>query len=119
VGGVARRFWVTERGGEQPPDVADGERDQPRVGGRPVVWPGRRRGLGVSAVPELGGGHGADREGGHDQDGVPEDSGVEAGLALVQPEAVLAEFEIFLSRPLLIPVKKKSSLAFRVHPGRY
>ena len=23
------------------------------------------------------------------------------------------------SRPLLIPVKKKSSLAFRVHPGRY
>jgi hypothetical protein len=48
-----------------------------------------------------------------------EDRGIEAGLALVQPEAVLAELEILLSQPLLIPVKKKSSLAFRVHPGRY
>jgi hypothetical protein len=47
------------------------------------------------------------------------DGGVEPGLALVKAEAVLAEGEIFFSRPLLIPVKKKSSLAFRVHPGRY
>jgi len=47
------------------------------------------------------------------------DRGVEPGLALVEPEAVLRECEIFFSRPLLIPVKKKSSLAFRVHPGRY
>jgi len=50
---------------------------------------------------------------------VPRDRGVEADLGLVEPEAVLPELETFFSRPLLIPVKKKSSLAFRVHPGRY
>jgi hypothetical protein len=47
------------------------------------------------------------------------DRGVEAGLALVEAETILAEREIFFSQPPLIPVKKKSSLAFRVHPGRY
>jgi hypothetical protein len=41
-----------------------------------------------------GGGDGADGQGGHDQHGVAEDRGVQAGLALVQPEAVLAEFGI-------------------------
>jgi hypothetical protein len=50
---------------------------------------------------------------------VAEDRGVEPDLALVQAEAVLPELEILFSQPLLIPVKKKSSLAFRVHPGRY
>jgi len=50
---------------------------------------------------------------------VAQDRGIQPDLRLVEPEAVLAELEIFFSRPLLIPVKKKSSLAFRVHPGRY
>ena len=75
--------------------------------------------LGTGAAAEQGGGDGADREGGHDQHDVAQDRGVEPRLALVQAEAVFPEFEIFFSRPPLIPVKKKSSLAFRVHPGRY
>jgi len=50
---------------------------------------------------------------------VAADRGVEPRLALVQAEVVLSEFESFFSQPPLIPVKKKSSLAFRVHPGRY
>jgi len=33
------------------------------------------------------------------------DRGVEADLGLVEPEAVLAEFEILFNRPPLIPVK--------------
>src|SRR6185437_1142994 len=99
VGSVAGRLGVPERGGEQPPDVADGERDQPRVSGWHVAWSGRRRGLCAGALPELGGGDGADREGGQDQDGVAEDRGVEAGLALVQAEAALGELEAFLHRP--------------------
>jgi hypothetical protein len=53
------------------------------------------------------------------QGGVPADGVPGPGLALVPAEHVLARFERFLSRPPLIPVKKKSSLAFRVHPGRY
>jgi len=50
---------------------------------------------------------------------MPGDRGVEADLGLIEPEAAFPRPEILLSRPLLIPVKKKSSLAFRVHPGRY
>jgi hypothetical protein len=56
----------------------------------------RAAGLGVGAVPQLGGGDGADREGGHDQHDVPQDRGVEAGLALVQAEAALPELEALL-----------------------
>lgn len=51
----------------------------------------------VGAVAELG--DGADGEGGHDQYGVSADRGVEAGLALVESELVLAELEIFLDGP--------------------
>jgi hypothetical protein len=80
-------------------DLADSERDQPGVGGRPVGWAGGRGCLGAGAVPQLGGGDGADREGGHDQHGVPQDGGVEAGLALVQAEAALPELKAFLHRP--------------------
>ena len=53
------------------------------------------------------------------QGGVPAGRVPGAGLALVPSVDVFAGLERFLSRPLLIPVKKKSSLAFRVHPGRY
>jgi len=119
AGGVAGWLRPVEGGGEEPLDLADGERDQPWVGGRLVVRPGGRRGLGVRAVAELGGGDGADRQGGHDQHGVPADRGVEAGLALVQAEAALPELEALLSRPPLMPVKRESPLAFRRYPGRY
>jgi hypothetical protein len=74
---------------------------------------------GVGAAAEQGGGDGADGQGGHHQHGVPGDRVVEADLGLVEAEAALTGSEIFFSRPPLIPVKKKSSLAFRVHPGRY
>ena len=61
--------------------------------------PDRGRRLGVGAVLQQRGGDGADGQGGHDQHGVAEDRGVEPGLALVEAEAVLAEFEIFFYRP--------------------
>ncbi len=44
---------------------------------------------------EQRGGDGTDRQGGHDQDGVAGDRGVEADLELVQAEAVFAELESF------------------------
>jgi hypothetical protein len=50
---------------------------------------------------------------------VPQDRGVEACLALVQAEAALSELEALLNRPPLMPVKRKSSLALRLGPGRY
>ena len=74
--------------------LGDGQRDQAGLGRRGLVGGGRRRGLGVGAGAELGGGDGADGEGGHDQHGVAEDRGVEAGLALVETEVVLAELEV-------------------------
>ena len=48
---------------------------------------------------EQGGGDGADGQGAHDQHGVPGDGGVGADLGLVEPEAVLAELEIFFCGP--------------------
>jgi hypothetical protein len=42
-----------------------------------------------------------------------------ADLVLIEPGLVFGLLEVLFSRPSLIPVKKKSSLAFRVHPGRY
>jgi hypothetical protein len=70
--------------------------------------PGERAADGGS--PELGEGS---------QDGVPADPVPAPGLGLVPAQDVLSGFEGFFSQPPLIPVKKKSSLAFRVHPGRY
>jgi hypothetical protein len=62
-------------------------------------------------VAHSGGGDGADGQGRHDQHRVPGDRGIKADLGLVEAEAVLAELEIFLSQPLLMPVKRKRSLA--------
>ena len=90
---------------EQAPGFGDTERDHPELGRRELV---REYGGGcgaVSAAAEKGGGDGADGHGGHDQHSVPGDRGVQADLGLVEPEAVLAEFEIFFNRPLLMPVK--------------
>jgi len=66
--------------------------------------------LGVGAVFEAGGHDGADREGGHDQHGVPLYRGVQPGLALVQAEAVLAELEVLLSTPPMMPLKLAACL---------
>src|ERR1035437_2028352 len=55
--------------------------------------------LGVGAVAEQGGGDGAGREGGHHQDAVPGDRGIQPDLGLVQPELVLPEFESFFYGP--------------------
>ena len=67
--------------------------------GAAVRLAGRAAGLGGGAVPELGGGDGADREGGHDEHEVAEDRGVEPCLALVQAELVLSELESFFYWP--------------------
>jgi hypothetical protein len=75
--------------GEQPPGLGDGERDHAGVGGRGLVWECRGGWLGAGAAAELGGGDGADGQGGHDQHGVPGDGGVEADLGLIEPEAAL------------------------------
>jgi hypothetical protein len=53
-----------ERGSEQALYLGDGQRDQAGVGRRGLAWAHGRRGLGVGAVPELGGGDGADGQGG-------------------------------------------------------
>jgi hypothetical protein len=45
--------------------------------------------------------------------------GLAAQRAAGAADRLLQMEERDFSRPLLIPVKKKSSLAFRVHPGRY
>ena len=87
VGCVAGRFRPVQCRGEETPDLADGKRDEAGVCRRRRVGACWRGGLGVGAIPELGGGNGADRKGGHDQDDVPQDCGVEPGLALVEPEA--------------------------------
>jgi hypothetical protein len=84
---------------EQAPDLADGQRDEAGASGRRCVGPGWRGRLGIGAVPQLGGGDGADRQGGHDQDDVPQDRGVEPDLALVQAEAAFSQLEALLNGP--------------------
>ena len=105
--------------GEEPPDLRDGERDHAGTGGRGLVRPHGRWRLRAGPVTQEGGGDGADREGGHDQDSVPGDRMVEPDLGLVQPELVLPELESFFNRPPLMPVKRKLSLARPPDRGRY
>jgi hypothetical protein len=77
----------------------DGQRDHPRVSRGWLPRPGWRRSLGIGAPLEQGGGDGADRQGGHHQDGVAGDGGVETDLGLIQAEGVSCEPEIFLDKP--------------------
>jgi hypothetical protein len=78
-------------GGEQAPDLGVVSGIFPGSGGgRCLVRGDRGRSLGIGAVPELGGGDSADRQGGHDQHDVTQDCGMQPALALVQAEAVLA-----------------------------
>ena len=72
-----------------------------------------------AASGEGGPGGGGAQLGEGGQGGVPVDRVPGAGLGLVPAEGVFPGPESSFSRPPLIPVKKKSSLAFRVHPGRY
>jgi hypothetical protein len=65
-------------------------------GGRWLVGPDRRRYLGIGAVPDHGAGDGAYGQRGHHQHDVAGDRGIEPGLALVEPEAVLAGRENLL-----------------------
>src|SRR5207302_10828640 len=99
AGGVAGRLWPAEGGSEQPFHFVDAERDEAGVAGRRLVGPGGRRCLSAGAVPEPGGGDGADGQGGHDEHEMAADRGVEPGLALVQAEIVLPELESFLYWP--------------------
>ena len=85
------------------------------AGGRP----GGGRGRQDCGSGERGLDRGGAQLGEGGQRGVPVDRVPGPGLALVPAEGILPCFESCFSRPLLIPVKKKSSLAFRVHPGRY
>ena len=87
--GVAGRVRVLEGGGEQAPDLRDGQRDHPGIWRR-LAGPHWRGRLGIGAVVEQGRGDCADRQGGHHQHEVAEDRGIEPGLGLVQAEAVLA-----------------------------
>ena len=96
--GVTGPVRVLE-GGEQTPDLRYGQREHPGVFRRRLVRDDRWRGLGAGAVFEQGGGDSADGQGCHHQHHVAGDRGVEPGLALVQPEAVLAELEILFHRP--------------------
>src|SRR5689334_11594149 len=86
-------------GGEQTLDLGDGQRDHAGLVRWLLVRADRGRGLGAGAVPEQGGGDGADRQRGHDQHQVAGDRAVQACLALVEAEAVLAKFEIFFYWP--------------------
>jgi hypothetical protein len=93
------RGWTSQRVGEQGFDRGNGERDEPGIGGRGLAWGHRRRGSPVGAVPQFGRGDRADSQSGHDQDQMPQNRGVQAGLARVKAEAVLGERERFLNRP--------------------
>jgi hypothetical protein len=86
-------------GGEQALDLRGGQRDHAGFCRWRLIGPDRERRLGAGAVFELGGGDGADGQGGHDQDGMTEDRGVQPGLAVVEREAVLAGFGIFFYLP--------------------
>jgi hypothetical protein len=75
-------------------DFGNGERDHAWVGWRRLLGMHRHGRLGAGPVLEVRGGDGADRQGGHDQDGVPQDRMVEADLRLIEAEPVLAELEV-------------------------
>ena len=126
------------RGGEpeQPAGFGDADLDHADVLGWCFVCSGRecsgvlpvRRHRGGRAgsiagwrggVGRAGGGDGEQGQGAHGQHGVAVEGVPQADLVLVQPGLSLALLEALFSRPPLIPIKKKSSLAFRVHPGRY
>ena len=120
--GDAGRAWLASPGGQRRGSGVEqqvsGSGGGLADGDRGIAGGGRCRGQDVSAGERgLDGGGPQLGEGG--QRGVPAERVPGPGLALVPAEGVFPGPESSFSRPLLIPVKKKSSLAFRVHPGRY
>ena len=94
--------WATAR--------ASGLRISRTVSGMRPSWPavasgqvGGRAWVPVRS-PEHRGDDGADRESGHDQHDVPEDRGIKTGLALVQAEAALCQFEALLPPASEVPL---------------
>ena len=76
-------------------------------------------GAGSIAGALADGGHG-EEDAGEQADRSPAVPGCPGGdLAAVQPADLLRQLVILLSQPPLMPVKKKWSLSFRAHPGRY
>jgi hypothetical protein len=102
---MPRRARAGRGHGEQALDLRDGQRDHPGIDRGRLAGPDWRRRLGIGAVPQQGSGDGAGRQRCHDQDSMASDRDVEPDLGLVQAKAVLAKFEIFFNRPLLMPVK--------------
>ena len=83
--------------GEEVGDLVAGQRDLP--------------GRVLGAERFEGGGDGEDGDGEHGQGDPPVPGGPAADLMLVQAGEALAGLEVFLNRPLLVPMKRKSSLA--------
>ena len=83
VRGMPGRARAEDAGGEQAPDLRNGQRDHPGIGGRRLIRPDGRRHLGIGAVFEQRGGDGADRQGGHHQHDMACDRDIEPDLALV------------------------------------
>ena len=83
----------------QSPDLGDAQRDQAGVVRRWFVRACRWRGGAVGGLTHLGGGDRAGCEGDDGQDDVAQQRGVEADLAVVEAELVLADLEILLHRP--------------------
>jgi hypothetical protein len=120
--GYAGRAWLAAAGGQR--GVAGVDLQVSGVDGDLIRCAGGVLAGGRGCGEDTGAGEGGLDSGGPElgeggQGGVPVDRVPGAGLGLVPAEGVLSRPESCLSRPLLIPVKKKSSLAFRVHPGRY
>jgi hypothetical protein len=109
AGRPAAAVPAADVGGDVSADEAEhgGERDEPGIG------PRFRGGAGG------GGGHDVVDE--QERPGflAGEVRGLAAQGAAGAADCLLQVEKSNFSRPLLIPVKKKSSLAFRVHPGRY
>lgn len=95
---MIRRMVLASDEVEQSFDLGDGKCDQAGVGRWFLIGQGRQDWLWRLGFP-LGGGDGADREGGHRQHDVTQERGVEPDLGVVEPEVVLAELEILFHRP--------------------
>jgi len=92
---------------ELPEQFGDGDGDQLEEAGAGV------------AGALAGGGDGEERGGEEADRGPAVPVGPGGDLPGVQSGDLLGDLVIFLSQPPLMPVKKKWSLSFRAHPGRY
>ena len=106
VGPVAARVG-DDGSAELPEQLGDGDGDEP--------WD-----AGAVVEGALAGGGDGEEGVGEQADRGPAVPGCPGGdLAAVQPADLLRLLVVFFSQPPLMPVKKKWSLSFRAHPGRY